>query len=238
MLTECAGLHWLGHSTAFGLAVYASPPGLPHSTQDSLPAAGQALLDGLEPAGLLRKVSECFLHLILLPRALLGAITSTGASSGYQEPRPIAGESELGGFVHNVATIGTPGTGWDWLALKGVRGNPHGPNGVPAKQWETMISLRRGAAEKGSRQGAEAPWREPCGALRLGLGAVQGPAPPSMADGALGQGLPQLGHARFRYPCVAQVQRPQLPEPGQFRQTSVRNARATDPHGPQLDVPR
>jgi len=35
------------NSTAFGLAVYASPPGLPHSTQDSLPAAGQALLGGL-----------------------------------------------------------------------------------------------------------------------------------------------------------------------------------------------
>jgi hypothetical protein len=33
----------------------------------------------------------------------------------------------LGGFVHNVATIGTPGTGWDWLGLNEVRGNPHGP---------------------------------------------------------------------------------------------------------------
>src|SRR6185369_9713605 len=32
---------------AFGLAVYASPPGLPQSTQDSLPAVGQTLLDGL-----------------------------------------------------------------------------------------------------------------------------------------------------------------------------------------------
>src|SRR5262245_51621038 len=45
---------------AFGLAVYASPPGLPQSTQDSLPAVGQTLLDGLRPAGFLRKVSECF----------------------------------------------------------------------------------------------------------------------------------------------------------------------------------
>ena len=35
------------NSRAFGLAAYASSPGLPHSTQDSLPAAGQALLDGL-----------------------------------------------------------------------------------------------------------------------------------------------------------------------------------------------
>src|SRR5262249_35550549 len=71
------------NSTAFGLAVYASPPGLPHATQDSLPAAGQALLGGRSPAGLLRKVSECFLHLILLPRALLGANTSTWAPGGW-----------------------------------------------------------------------------------------------------------------------------------------------------------
>src|SRR5262245_37271505 len=45
---------------AFGLAVYASPPGLPQSTQDSLPAVGQTLLGGLLPAGFQRKVSECF----------------------------------------------------------------------------------------------------------------------------------------------------------------------------------
>ena len=35
------------NSMAFGLAVYASPGLLPHPTQDSLPAAGQALPDGL-----------------------------------------------------------------------------------------------------------------------------------------------------------------------------------------------
>ena len=35
--------------------------GCPATTQDSLPAAGQALPDGLLPAGFLRKVSECFL---------------------------------------------------------------------------------------------------------------------------------------------------------------------------------
>jgi len=32
---------------AFGLAVYASPSSLPHPTQNSLPVAGQALLDGI-----------------------------------------------------------------------------------------------------------------------------------------------------------------------------------------------
>ena len=35
------------NSTAFGLAVYASQGWLPNTTQDSLPVAGQALLDGL-----------------------------------------------------------------------------------------------------------------------------------------------------------------------------------------------
>ena len=35
------------NSMAFGLAVYASQDGLPRPTQDSLPAAGQALPDGL-----------------------------------------------------------------------------------------------------------------------------------------------------------------------------------------------
>src|SRR5262249_2639930 len=56
--------------------------GYPVSTQDALPAVGQTLLDGLRPAGFLRKVSEVqSLHLFLLPQALLGAITSTQAST-------------------------------------------------------------------------------------------------------------------------------------------------------------
>ena len=53
--------------------------GYPTTTQDSLPAVGQTLLDGLLPAGFLRKVSECFLHFIPLSQALLGAICSTAA---------------------------------------------------------------------------------------------------------------------------------------------------------------
>jgi hypothetical protein len=57
--------------------------GYPASTQDSLPAVGQTLLDGLLPAGFLRKVSEVqSLHPFPLSQALLGAITSTEASPG------------------------------------------------------------------------------------------------------------------------------------------------------------
>jgi hypothetical protein len=43
---------------AFGIAVYASQWRLPDTTQDSLPGAGQALPDGLSPAGLQQKVSS------------------------------------------------------------------------------------------------------------------------------------------------------------------------------------
>jgi hypothetical protein len=53
--------------------------GHPITTQDSLPAAGQALPGGLLPTGFLRKVSE--LHPTSHPPfpSLLGAITSTAA---------------------------------------------------------------------------------------------------------------------------------------------------------------
>ena len=41
---------------AFGLTTYVSRCRLPFTAQGLLPAAGQALPDGLSPAGLLRKV--------------------------------------------------------------------------------------------------------------------------------------------------------------------------------------
>ena len=51
LVIERQGLPRLGLSTlnsmAFGLAVYASQGRLPDTTQDSLPVAGQALLDGV-----------------------------------------------------------------------------------------------------------------------------------------------------------------------------------------------
>ena len=46
----------LNHTT-FDLTVYASQSGLPHTTQDSLLAAGPALPGGIVPAGFQRKVS-------------------------------------------------------------------------------------------------------------------------------------------------------------------------------------
>jgi len=59
---------------AFELAVYASPNGSPHPAQDSLPGAGQALLDGLAyPQGSFERFQSSILHLIPLPQAWLGA---------------------------------------------------------------------------------------------------------------------------------------------------------------------
>ena len=60
------------NSMAFGLAVYASQRGSPRPTQNSLPAAGQALPDGL----LTRKVpmkgfKSVSLHLFLPSQAFL-----------------------------------------------------------------------------------------------------------------------------------------------------------------------
>jgi hypothetical protein len=55
--------------------------GYPDPTQDSLPAVGQTLLNGLPPAGLRRKVSECFVTSPPPFPSLLGAITSTERSA-------------------------------------------------------------------------------------------------------------------------------------------------------------
>jgi len=55
--------------------------GYPTTTQDSLPAAGQALPDGLSTRRVpMKGFRSAFLHLILLSQAWLGTITSTQAS--------------------------------------------------------------------------------------------------------------------------------------------------------------
>ena len=70
---------------AFGLAVYASPSSLPPPTQDSLPAAGQALPDGLSTRKVPTKgFKVASLHLILLSQALLGTMIATYAGNGSQ----------------------------------------------------------------------------------------------------------------------------------------------------------
>ena len=51
--------------------------GHPNATQDSLPAVGQTLLDGLSPARFLRKVSKLLPYISFSFPKLLGAITST-----------------------------------------------------------------------------------------------------------------------------------------------------------------
>jgi hypothetical protein len=64
--------------------------GCPATTQDSLPAAGQALPDGLSTRRVPTKgFKDTSLHLLLLSQAVLGAITSTDCNSCTGE-RPVA----------------------------------------------------------------------------------------------------------------------------------------------------
>src|SRR5450631_2997752 len=70
------------NSMAFGLAVYASPCGLPRfdarlASSRWSDATGRAL----HPQGSSGRFQSSSLHLILLPQALLGAITSTDVRS-------------------------------------------------------------------------------------------------------------------------------------------------------------
>ena len=58
------------------------PGGRPPGTQDSLPAAGQALPGGLGPAGFLREVSECVLTSHPPLPSLLGAMPHSGQRPG------------------------------------------------------------------------------------------------------------------------------------------------------------
>jgi len=55
------------NSMAFGLAVYASQGRLPDTTQDSLPAAGQALLDGVFTRKVPMKGFKVEFHIFLSP---------------------------------------------------------------------------------------------------------------------------------------------------------------------------
>src|SRR5437773_940878 len=69
--------------TASGLAVYASSRALPHATQNSLPAAGQALPDGISyPQGCYERF---LMLLILLSRAFLAQGHSGNFFAGYLE---------------------------------------------------------------------------------------------------------------------------------------------------------
>ena len=71
------------NSMAFGLAVYASPGLLPHPTQNSLPAAGQALPGGLSTRRVPTKGFKAVsLHLILPSQALLVAKLSSLHTNG------------------------------------------------------------------------------------------------------------------------------------------------------------
>ena len=68
------------NSMAFGLAVYASPSSLPHPTQNSLPVAGQALLDGIHTRKVPLKGFKVVDHILSPFPKLPCAIDATSAS--------------------------------------------------------------------------------------------------------------------------------------------------------------
>src|SRR5262249_22762050 len=77
---------------AFGLAVYASPGGLPHhdarlASSRWSDATGRAF----HPQGSDERFQSACLHLVPLSRALPGANTSTAAASARSQPRRNAG---------------------------------------------------------------------------------------------------------------------------------------------------
>ena len=73
------------NSMAFGLAVYASQCALPRPTQDSLPAAGQALPDGLSTRKVPMKGFRFASYISSPFPKLLGAMIATGADSGTSQ---------------------------------------------------------------------------------------------------------------------------------------------------------
>ena len=83
--------------------------GYPDPTQDSLPAAGQALLDGLLPAGPLRKVSGCWLHPILLSQVCM-------AQSHRPRQPPACGPGILAAFTRKAS----PSDEWCGVASEGL----------------------------------------------------------------------------------------------------------------------
>jgi len=84
------------NSMAFGLAVYASPGGLPHhdarlASSRWSDATGRAFL----PEGFDERFQSACLHLLPLSRALLGAIPSTGVSKRTCVRAPVMAASVL-----------------------------------------------------------------------------------------------------------------------------------------------
>lgn len=77
------------NSMAFGFAVYASQGRSPDTTQDSLPVAGQALLDGVLTRKVPMKGFKVVVYISFPFPKLLGAIDATGASCQTLQPASV-----------------------------------------------------------------------------------------------------------------------------------------------------
>ena len=92
------------NSMAFGLAAYVSRCWLPVTAQGSLPGAGQALLGGLSPAGLLQKVFNS-LHVRCPPFPSFLAQSPLFFIRHVNENRVIARERDLQAFSGQPAHV-------------------------------------------------------------------------------------------------------------------------------------
>ncbi len=91
---------------AFGLAVYASQRRLPDTTQDSLPVAGQALLDGILTRKVPMKGFKVVNYISFSFPKLLGAIDATDAGLSCREMRSVSYTAGLSRLA--VSYLGRP----------------------------------------------------------------------------------------------------------------------------------
>lgn len=81
---------------AFGLAVYASQCPVTRTPRKTrFRPLVRRYRTGFYPQGSVERFQICFLHLILLSQASLGAIDATSASKRVWQPRPPARETPL-----------------------------------------------------------------------------------------------------------------------------------------------
>src|SRR5262245_20770930 len=119
------------YSRASGLAVYASPPGLPQPTQDSHPAVGQTLLGGLstrrapaEGFRVLLYISSFFPRLCLAQSHRPTDPTGRGATGQHPKTAPIATGSASSAPIPEVRCAGARGAGGRHRQPGGGEANP------------------------------------------------------------------------------------------------------------------
>ena len=166
-------------------------PGCPDTTQDSLPAAGQALPDGLGyPQGSNRKVSRCILHLILLSQ-----VQRAQGHSTYGKIAKLCDGPTIINLKYNFRPLprscplwdsGIPGTRTNYSCLSNLDGRPgfRGrrtrpttcsrrstnvvlPSGQPVQPWSHRVPWAARPPVRTHRAGSNTGWRDAGGVRRF-----------------------------------------------------------------------